>query len=335
MPHPATLILLLLFAFCARAADLPTITLAIPGPNVAPFLPVELISRLGADQRAGFRLVLRHFGGGPLAARDMLEKNSEFAGLGMPALAGIRLDNPEPVSIAALTLTPAYVLMVRKDLNRVRRVADLSGRSIGVHVGGKLGKSTARQMAEYLLAKDKVHPDQVNFVHSGQNLADYAAALRSGQADAIVVNEPAATLLERQGLARRLTDLHDADAARRYLGGRFLYTQIASTRTLLKGQPEKARMLAAALRESLAWIARQKAEAIVQRMEMPESEEKLALIGFLSRHKDIYSPTGAFDPGALANSEAFFRFVNPEDARAAALRFSDMTDARWIAPAGK
>lgn len=327
----ARIVLYLLLACpMAQAAEPQRIVLALPGPNVAPFLPLELIPRIGADRRAGFRLSLRHFGGGPLAARDTLEKNSDFAGLGMPALAGIRLEHPDLVSIAALTQAPAYVLMVRRELpKKVRRAADLRGMNIGVHGGGKLGKSTARQMTEYLLLKDGVDPEQVNFVSAGQNIGDYSAALDSGAVEAIMVNEPAATLLEQRKLARRLADLHDPEAARRYLGGRFLYTQIAATRTLLREQPDKARRLTAALREALTWLQQHSGEEIVARLDLPEGEEKAALQRFLASHKDIYSRDGRFDGAAMKNSEAFFHAVNPGNPAAAALRYQDSVDDRW------
>lgn len=325
-----TLLLVSCLFHPAAADELPRIVVAMPGPNVAPYLPLELVSRIGADRKAGFVLSVRHFGGGPLAVKDMIERNSDFAALGMPSLAGIGLSNPELVSIAALTQAPAYVLMARQDFKkRIRKLADLRGRGIGTHSGSKQGKSTARQIAEYLLMRNGVGGDEVNFVHAGQNLADYSAALRSGLVDAIMVNEPAATLLETSGLAWRLADLHDPAVARRHLGGRFLYTQLASTRTTLQNQPDKARRLTLALRDTLRWMATHSAREIVARLDLPEGEEKRAMEKFLSRHKNIYSPDGAFGQEAVRNSEAFFHAVSGDDPAAARLRYADFIDSRW------
>lgn len=326
-----TLLFTLLAGVYPAAANEPMrIVVAIPGPNAAPYLPLELVSRIGADRKAGFVLILRHFGGGPLALKDMIERNSDFAALGMPALAGVRLANPNLVSIAALTQAPAYTLMARQDMKRrIHAVADLRGRGIGTHSGSKQGKSTARQIAEYLLLRNGVGRDEVNFVHAGQNLADYSAALRSGLVDAIVVNEPAATLLEKNKLAWRLADLHDPKAARKHLGGRFLYTQLAADRETLRRQPEKARMMSSALRDTLRWMAKNNARAIVARLNLPDGEEKLAMENFLAAHKDIYSPDGGFSVEAMRNSEAFFHAVNGDDPAAAGIRYADFIDARW------
>ncbi len=308
----------------------PRIVIALPGPNVAPYLPIELMPRIGADRKAGFQLVMRHFGGGPLAVKDMIDGNSDFAGAGMPALAGIRLANPSLTSIASLTLVPAYVLMVRRDLGgRIRTIADLRGRSIGTHSSSKQGKSTARQIAEYLLMRNGVSLDEVNFLHAGQNLNDYSAALRSGMVDAIVVNEPAATLLEQHRLAWRLADLHAPKVAKAHLGGRFLYTQVAADRNTLRRQPDKARLFVLALQDTLRWIASHDAREIVARLDLPEGENKRALEAYLGAHKDIYSPDGAFSEEALRNSEAFFHAVSAGNPAAAGLRYADSIDSRW------
>lgn len=308
----------------------PRIVVALPGPNVAPYLPIELMPRIGADRKAGFQLVLRHFGGGPLAVKDLIDGNSDFAGAGMPALAGIRLSNPNLVSVAALTLTPAYVLMARQDQRgRIRAIADLRGRSIGTHSGSKQGKSTARQIAEYLLMRNGVSLDEVNFLHAGQNFKDYSAALRSGMVDAIVVNEPAATLLEQHRLAWRLADLHDPVVAKAHLGGRFLYTQIAADRQLLSQQPDKARRFVLALRETLRWMATHDARAIVAHLGLSDGEDRRALEAYLTAHKDIYSPDAAFSEEAVRNSEAFFLAVSGGNPAAASPRYADFIDSRW------
>lgn len=306
------------------------IVVAMPGPHVAPYLPLELMPRIGADRKAGFRLTLRYFGGGPLAVKDMVERNSDFAGLGMPALAGIRLSNPNLVSIAALTQTPAYVLMVRQDIKpEIRQLADLRWRTIGTHSGSKQGKSTARQIAEYLLMRSGVDTGDVNFVYAGQNLPDYRAALESGQVDAIVVNEPAATLLEKHKLAWRLVDLHDGAAAKAHLGGRFLYTQLAATTETLRDQPDKVERMSAALRAALRWMATHSAGEIVAHLQLPDGEEKQALEKYLSAHKNIYSPDGAFSRVAVHNSEVFFHAVSGDDPAAAQLRYMNFIDSRW------
>lgn len=324
-------VLLLLGLILPSGADAsPRIVVALPGPNAAPYLPVELMPRIGADRKAGFQLVMRHFGGGPLAVKDMTDGNSDFAAVGMPALAGIRLSNPNLVSIGSLTLAPAYVLMARQALKgRIRTIADLRGRSIGTHSGSKQGKSTARQIAEFLLTRNGVSLKEVNFLHAGQSLDDYSAALRSGTVDAIVVNEPSATLLEQHRLAWRLADLHDPDVAKAYLGGRFLYTQIAADRRTLSRQPDKPRLFMLALRETLRWIASHDARDIVTRLDLPAGENRRAMEAYLTAHKDIYSPDGAFSEESLRNSEAFFRAVSGGDPAAAGLSFAEFIDSRW------
>lgn len=319
-----------LFAQEPMAAEPMRIVVAMPGPRVAPFLPLELMARLGFDRQEKFTLEIRHFGGGPLAAKDLIDRNSDFAGLGMPALAGIHLASPGIRSIAPLTRVPAYTLMARRGLEKdLRRISQLRGRTIGVHSGSKSGKSTAQQMTEFLLSRAGIGPDEVNYVPAGQKLEEYSAALLSGQVDAIMTNEPAASLLVERGVAYRLADLHDPAKTRELFGGLFLYTQLATRDDIIRNEPDKVNRLVAALRRTQQWMQAQDADRIVAELGLADSREKFALWRFLRDHKAIYSPDTRFSDEQLVNSENFFRAVNRNNPAAAELRFRDLIVDRW------
>jgi len=61
-------------------------------------------------------LEIRYHGGGPLAARQMLEGNSDFAALGMSALATFHANGNDVRSIVSISRAPTYVLSVRSEL---------------------------------------------------------------------------------------------------------------------------------------------------------------------------------------------------------------------------
>lgn len=336
----------LLLACLARIGTLParagtaeaagqgdTIVVALPGPRAFPYLPLELIGSLGHDRRAGFQLRLRYFGGGPLALKDMLDGNSHFAVLGMPAMAGVALSQRDLRSIAVVTRSPAYTLLIRSDLRReVRALRDLRGRRIGVHTGSKSGKTTARQVAEYLVRQAGIPFDEVDFAPVGQKYDDYAAALRSGAVDAIVTNEPAVTLLADAGIAWRLVDLHDPAQAREHLGETFLYTQLCARASLLDAEPGKAARLARALRETLSWIQSTSPEALARHLEPRDTARQAQLARTLQRVRPAYSRDGRFDTRSLRATERFFRAVSEDLPGAASLDFTTLVDSRWIAP---
>jgi NitT/TauT family transport system substrate-binding protein len=319
-----------------HAAPLPPIVVSMPGPGAAPYLPLELLAALGADRRAGFRLELRFFGGGPLALKDMLGGNADFTVLGMPAMAGValsRISSGQDTlrSIAVVTQAPAFAVMVRADLRaRVRKVADLHGMSIGTHSSSKAGKSTGQQVPEYLLLRANIPLEQVNFISAGQTYEDYAAALVSGAVDAVVAEEPGATHLEDAGLAFRLVDLHEPASARAHLGGRFIYTQVCADARTLAAHPDKARRLLKALRETLAWIHAHSAEDMARLLEPQNAERQALLARALRRVKPAYSADGKFSAEQLRTTQAFFRAVSADKPGAAQLEFGRLVDERWI-----
>lgn len=327
---PALLALVLLvLAGQVRAQTPPLrVVVAMPGPGAAPFLPVELIPRIGADRQAGIELVLRNFSG-PLAAKDMLEKNSDFAGLALAAVGGLSLKHANLRSVVALTQAPAYTLMVRKDLRgQVRGIADLKGRSIGVHTASRSGKSTGQQLAEHLLSRSSIDLGAVNFAPAGSNETDYHAALVSGMVDAVMSQEPFASQLEMQGVAYRLVDLHDPAMAKRWLGGPYLFTQLTTSTELIEQQPEKARRLVKAVQIALKWIQRHNAAQIADALR-PSAEARPALVRFLEKNKHMYHPSGAFSDEQIRTTERFFQQVAGDDPGAAQVRLADLIDARW------
>lgn len=317
-----------LFVVGAGAAPV-RVVVSMPGPHLAPYLPLELISRIGADAAEGIQLEIRYFGGGPPSAQDMLERNSDFAGLALAAMAGVYLKSPEIVSVAAIVNRPAYTLLLKKGLRgQVRNVSDLRGRVVGVHSSKQGNKSTGQQLVEYMLLRAGVAPEQVKFVSIGQKKLDYSAALDSDSVDALIANEPEASLLVKQDKAVVLADLHDEKDARAMLGGPFLYAQICTRREVVNAEPEKVRRMVAALGRALAWIQGHTPEQIVDALALSDEEIKAATIDFLHRHKDIYNATPAFSAEQITNAENFFRAVR-RDAPAANLGFKSIIEPKW------
>lgn len=322
-------LLLGLAAMHAASAAVP-ITLATAGPGNLSHLPVDLIRKIEADKAEGVELTVRYFGGGPLAFKDMLEKNADFAVAGAPALAGLKLKGEAVVSIATVNRVPTFVLMVRKDLQgRVKKIADLKGRVIGVNTSSVKSKSTSQQVAEFALRKAGMRPDQVNFLPAGQSLDDQTAALDSGAVDAIMGDEPFASQLKDSGKVYTLMDLHDLDACRKAMGGLFLNAQLATRASIVQGAPEKAERMVRVLRRTLRWIAAHSAEEVVARLGIEDDRVRAALLRTLLRHKAIYSPDGAFTVEQIRTAERFFRENHAPGEPGAAFSFDAMIDTRW------
>jgi NitT/TauT family transport system substrate-binding protein len=303
--------LLLCVGWQCAAANLTPVTIALPGPGNLPYLPVELMAKIGADKAEGLQVTLRHFSGGPLALKDMMAGNSDFVSLGFSALAETKDIQGKVYSLAAMTRVPAFTLLVSTTLKgKIKNVADLRGRSIGIPTSSKAGKSVGQQLTEFLLKRANVSPEDVNFISSGMNQQQHAATLQSGSVDAIITNEPSATKLEAAGIAYRLVDLHDPVTTRKYFGGLVLYTQLASRADVIRDQPEKAKRVVAALIRTLDWMRQHNAKEIGDHIAIGGPDEYASFVRALEKNKDMFSPDGAFSAEQLRGTDALLKVLS-------------------------
>src|SRR6267154_5428795 len=97
--------------------------------------------------------------------------------------------------------------------DKIRSIKDLEGKTVGVSALGNADHA----LTLYLLKQAGADAQKVQFATMGVNLLE---ALRQGQIDAGVVQEPALTLLKRAS-ARVLLNGMDLEDAKHYLGGSF------------------------------------------------------------------------------------------------------------------
>lgn len=316
--------------FITAYADQSRLTISIPGPGNMLFLPIELANKIGADMAENAVLDIRFFGGGPLAYKDMLEKNSDFSAGGMAALAEQRARGNPVVSIAPISQVPGYSLMVRSDLkDKVKTIADLKGRVIGVKGHTKGGRSTTQMFTGFMLQRNGLKEEEVSFLSSGQSYQDQHAALASGTVDAIMADEPFASRMKKEGIGIYLADFHDTRAVRKLLGGLFLNAQIASREDFVAAHPELAEKMVRINRRTLAWIRNHSAQQIVDALNLPTPEARDALRDTLEKYKDMYHPDGRFSDEQIHTTEAFFHKVLQDDPAARSLSFDSFIQKKW------
>ena len=316
--------------FTAQAFYTIKISLASPGPASFSYLPIDLIKIIGADLAEGVDLDIRYFGGGPLAAKEMLDGNSDFAALGMSALATFHANGKDVRSIVSLSRAPTYVLCVRSDLRKkIKKIADLKGRVIGVHSSGRNNKSTSQQLTEFMLIRAGISPDSVNYLSAGQNYEEQQAALTSGAIDALMGEEPFSTRMKEEGLVYILSDLLEPNATRQALGGPFLYVQIATRGSVMTQQPEKVKRMVAIMRRTLQWISTHTPEEIARALAGNGAGNPRISSAIIARVKPAFSPDGVFRREEVTTVERFYQTVFRDDPKARALRMTDFIDARY------
>lgn len=313
----------------ARAAAPVRVAIAVPGPGNLLFLPITLAARLGADQAEGLELDIRYVGGGPQAFKSMLERNVDFSAGGLPALALQRLSGKPVVCIVPTSRVPAYTLLVRSShKGKVRKIADLAGKVVGVkgHVPG--GRSTSQLFTEHMLKLSGLAPDRVNYVSIGQAYDNQHAALATGTVDAIMGDEPFATRLVKQKVGFALADFHDLDATRKLMGGLFLNGCVATREDFIASRPELVEKMVKTIQRTLVWIDTHSARAMVDALAFSDADEREAMREVLRRRKNIYSPDGRISKEQLASVD---RFLRATETASVAQDFSvtSLVNARW------
>lgn len=285
------------------------IRINIPGPGALPFMPIELVHKLGIDRALGVELLIRYFPSGVQAIEDMQAGNADFAGLGFVVLPRMQARGQDVVAIAPLSgSTPPFSVVVRAPLRgKVRTLADLKGRSVGVPVGSPKSKTYLQSMAELMLASGGVQPDQIRWVGTGQNIEGLIGALAGEVVDAVFCEEPFSSALVRRGIGFVLADLRNATLASRVPGAGHLRAVIATRRTLVAQDPQRAALMVQTLQRALAWMQRQKPETIVRRMDVADEQDRHDRIAALKNSPRIFPTDTRFSRAQVEATRAFLR----------------------------
>jgi NitT/TauT family transport system substrate-binding protein len=311
-------------------AERTRITLTVPGPGAVSYLPVDLIARIGADRAEGFEVEVTYATGGASAMADLLSNNADFAVVGMPSAMSAYLKDPRVVALAPVNDLPLYVLLVRQGLKgEVRKVADLKGRTIGVHSDSTTSKTTSQQLLELIFRRGGVPPGSYRKVVIGRRWESESLMLRSGEADAVMGDEPHASRMVEEKIAYPLVHLGDPETARLFAGSGFLRGVLVGRRDRLEKDPARSAAMVRILQRTLQWMASHSPEEIVAQFDIASPEERDRLIALLRKYPNQYSSDGKFSTRQLRETEIFFIDSQAGNPAAEALRIESMVFDRW------
>lgn len=327
----AILFALLLTVATANAAEPQRIVVSSPGPRNISYLPVDLIPAIGADKEEGARLRILHTGGGGVALKNMVTKNADFAVAGVPAAMSLRVNGGDVVVVAAVDDAPLFVLMVRSALkDKVKRIADLKGKVIGVNTGTKASKTTSQQLAELLLESDGVPADAVRIVPAGQSWIEESSLMISGQADAVLGDEPFATRLLNDKKVFFLAHLAQPETIKGVKGTQFLHAGLVTRSDVIAKDPAKVEKMVRMLKKSLAWIASHTPEQLVDVLGIKDPDERLSLIQALKKYPKAFSRDGKFSTFQLKETDVFFHAGKEAGPAGPSFSVGSMLDDRWV-----
>jgi NitT/TauT family transport system substrate-binding protein len=296
--------------FSANISRAETIVLSVPGPGSLVYLPVQLAKAIGADQAEGVELKLRFFSGGPLALRDLNENNSDFSVVGLPAIASARADQMPLLAIGQLSQSAMVTLMIRRELKgKIRNIAQLKGKRIGVNTSTRSARSTSQMLAEYVLRRAGLKPSEVQIIPAGQSLEAQRSALLSNSVDAVMGDEPFATELEKRGEATILVNLYNPKQSSQLLGGTFVHAALATREEVFAKYPATVKKVQRMFDNTLSWISHHSAAELVEKLaSQPGFDEanKDLLTALLQSNPGMYPEQIVWNSNAIATTEKFF-----------------------------
>lgn len=294
------------------------INLSVPGPGSLVYLPVQLAFAIEADKAEGLELQLRFFSGGPLALRDMNEHNSDFAVVGLPAIASARADKMPVLAIGQLSQSAMVSLILRKDLkSKVRNIAQLKGRRIGVNTSTRTARSTSQMLTEYLLKNAGLNLDEVQIIPAGQTRDAQRSALIGETVDAVMGDEPFATELASKNEASILLDLYNPQRSRELLGGPFVHAALATREDVFKDHPLVVIKVQRMFDKTLQWMNSHSSREILDKLASQpgfDAQRDQILLSVLQRNPKMYTVQCAWDAQAVVTTEQFFHSMAADQA---------------------
>jgi NitT/TauT family transport system substrate-binding protein len=282
-------------------------------------LPYEVARQRGYWAAEGLDVNLTYMRGGTQAINALLANSVDWVGTPIDLVVQTVAKGKPAVMIASTSRLPFFALVVGPRAGEVRGVKDLAGKKIGV---GNLG-TTDHLMAQYLLTKEGVNPESVEFVALGPNLYDQVVR---GQVEAGMVQEPSLTLIERAG-GRVLVNFMKLDDTQRFLGGPYQFMGLNTRPDVLQTKAATGQKLIRGLLRANQWILENPGAAIVRaapedivaggdvevfaaaldryKQDLYPADARLVLDS-VQRVIDVQQQSGAIEPGQSVRADQVF-----------------------------
>jgi NitT/TauT family transport system substrate-binding protein len=156
------------------------------------------------------------------------------------------------VVVAAQVICPGWIFGVsQKRQAEVKSAKDLKGMRIGVSAPG----SSTHMALNYILHKAGLQSSDVSIIGVGQ-AAGAVAAVRAGQIDALIVNDPSATILTKDGSLKPLENMRTADGNVKVFGSDYPESSLFATQEFIDKNPKTVQAVANAIVRAEKWIAK-------------------------------------------------------------------------------
>ena len=263
-------------------------------------VPYEVARSAGPFKTHGLDVQLVYTRGGNAAMQALIGGVVDYAAtsldVAIQAYANVGADIRRFAVTGRLPLFA--VVTAPKTASLIQSIKDLEGRTVGVSALGNADHA----LTIYLLKQAGADVRKVQFATMGVNLLE---ALRQGQIDVGVVQEPALTLLRRAG-ACVLVNAMDLEDAKHYLGGSFEFMGVAVRAKEIEQRRPEMLVLARALADALKTLRGMTGEQLIAALpkEMTTGLDLKEFGDILVRYRDsLYPETVSIDLDAAKRVE--------------------------------
>ncbi len=249
-------------------------------------IPYEVARAHGYYTKAGLDVELVYARGGGAAMQALVGGAVDYSAMALDvALEAYNKGAPIRRFLSTGKL-PLFALAVApKDASAITSIKALEGHTVGISGLGNADHA----LCLYLLGEAGADASRVRFAVMGPNLLQ---ALRLGQVDAGMVQEPALTLVEKAG-GRVLANLMNAADAHKYLGGNYEFMGVAVRAAEIQQRTEEMKALAQALAGALKAVQTLSPADLVKSLppEMTTGADTGAMRDLLAKYRASLYPT--------------------------------------------
>jgi NitT/TauT family transport system substrate-binding protein len=270
------------------------------------YLPLLLAKKLGYFNDEGIDVTIAGFSGGAKALEAMLGGSTDMTAGAYSNTLTMAAKGQNLVTVAAMVNCPAWIFGVAKqDKDKVKTAADLKGMRIGVSSPG----SSTHLAVNYILHKAGLKGDDVSIIGVGQ-AAGAVAAVRAGQIDALIVNDPVATILVEGGDLTPLAEMRSEAGNKQVFGADYPEASIYATKDFVSKYPKTTQAMTNAIVRAEHWIAKATPQEVVDNVpaEYMVDDKQLFAKGFENSRRCLSQTGEISDEGAKTVSDVLNAF---------------------------
>lgn len=249
-------------------------------------IPYVVASADGHFQSAGLDVELVYMRGGQAAMQALVGGAIDYAATALDVALQAYSHGAAVKRFAATGQLPLFALATSpQSAKKIDSLKDLEGKTVGISALGNADHA----LTLFLLKKAGADPSKVQFATIGTNLLE---ALRQGQLDAGMVQEPALTLVVEAGGKVLVNAMQSVDAEK-YLGGNYEFMGVAVRAAEIAQRKDEMTALVKGLQSALVAVQKMTPEDLVKALppEMTTGADIGQMRDILAKYRASLYPT--------------------------------------------